>query len=398
MMLRVLVIVCILGLFGSILAAKPGVVRLTDGQVIEGNIIREEADSVTIAIRGIETSIPRDRIESITYPESRAAQFEERRKTLAKDDVEGHLALARWAFDNRLYTEAEQLLREVLDRVDPNSREAQDLLNLVRRQIALERRQASQPPPQAPEVESEEPGVQEPEQAAWLTAEQIQQIKRIELRESDTGVRLRVPVEVRRHVVEAARVNSRQFANLRPGQQLEAIRQFGTPEMVRQVEILGDPATLATYRQRIQPIVLAGCAGAGCHAAPGAGDFGLFPRADASEAASYTNFLILQEYTKTIETGTGGGIFDAGTTELPMINRTHPDQSLLIQYMLPRNLATTPHPEVRGYDGMARSTNDPRVNQIIAWIRSLGPFDVDYGIDYQLPRQGQQTEPAAPAE
>src|SRR5690606_24796522 len=116
--------------------------------------------------------------------------------------------------------------------------------------------------------------------------------------------------------------------------------------------------------------------------------------AEVSEGASYTNFLILQEYTKTIETGAGGGIFDAATTQLRMIDRSRPDQSLLVQYMLPRNIATTPHPEARGYDGVARSTNDPRVNQIIAWIRLLGPFESNYGINYQLPGRSQTTQPA----
>lgn len=396
MMRRLFVMMLISGLFGSILLARPGAVRLTDGQVIEGDIIREEPDSVTVVIRGIETSITRDRIESIDYIESRATQFEERRKALAADDAAGHISLARWAFDNRLYSEAENLLRHVLAEVDPNNREAQDLLNLVRRQIALERRQENPPPPDVPVDQAD--GAPDPDAQDYplLTAEQIQQIKRVELRDNDTGVRLRVPTEVRHHVVDAAGpgVNSRQFANLRPFRQLQAIQEFGTPEMVQQVEVQGDPAVLATYRQRIQPIVLAGCAGAGCHAVPGQGDFGLFPRAEASETASYTNFLILQEYSRTIETGEGGGMFDSGRTELHMINRSRPDLSLLIQYMLPRNLAATPHPETRGYDGVARGVNDPRINQIRAWIRTLGPFESNYGIDYRLPGQTQTTQPA----
>lgn len=393
MMRRLLAITLVLGLFGSILFARPGVVRLTDGQSIEGDIIREEADSVTVAIRGIETSVPRDRIDTITYTTDRAGQFEERRKALKDDDVDGHIALARWAFDNRLYHEAENLLSHVLAEVDPNSREAQNLLNLVRRQIALERSRDNPPP-------SDEP-IDEPDEAAddpkhpMLTPAQIQRIKRLELRENDSGVRVRISNETRGHITEAARINSRQFTNLPPARQLAAVREYGTPEMLEQVEITGDPATLATYRQRIQPIVMAGCAGAGCHAAPGQGDFALFPRADASEPASYTNFLILQEYTKTIETGTGGGgIFDSGKTEVRMINRNRPDQSLLIQYMLPRDLAAIPHPETRGYDGVARGVNDQRLRQIQAWIRTLGPFQSNYGIDYTPPGQTPATQPA----
>ena len=395
MMRRLVVIMLISSRFGSILLARPGVVRLTDGQTIEGDIIREEADSVTVAIRGIETLITRDRIESISYTETRAKEFEQRRAALEANDVAGHIALARWGFDNRLYTEAEHLLRHVLAEIDPNSREAQDLLNLVRRQIALERRQANPPQHEQPAGQPDTPPA-DVEERTVLNAAQIQQFKRVELRDNDTGVRLRVPNEIRRHVIEAAGpgVNSRQFANLRPAQQLAAIREYGTPEMVLETEITGDPATIAAYRQRIQPIVLAGCAGAGCHAVPGQGDFGLFPRADASEPASYTNFLILQEYTKTIEsTTTGGGVFAAETTQLRMIDRTRPQQSLLIQYMLPRNLATHPHPETRGYDGVARGVGDPRIRAIGEWIEALGPFAPEYGVDYQIPSRTQTTQP-----
>jgi len=116
MIRRLSVVLIICGLFGSVLLARSAVVTLTDGQRIEGDIVREDASSITVSIRGIETSIPRDRIEGISYFDSRSAQFEERRKALEPKDAPGHIALARWGFDNRLYVEAERLLQADLDK------------------------------------------------------------------------------------------------------------------------------------------------------------------------------------------------------------------------------------------------------------------------------------------
>lgn len=393
MMRRLSVILIICGLFGSVLLARSGVVTLTDGQRIEGEIVREDGDSITVSIRGIETSIPRDRIKDVTYFESLAAQFEARRKALDPEDAQAHIALARWGFDNRLYTEAERLLQHVLAEVDPNSREAQDLLNLVRRQIALERRGPVEPQTteDQPDGNGDQPRAADPSQ--YLTAEQIQVIKLMEVVDNDPGIRLRMSSQTRRDLAAAARMNTRQFSNLSASRQLRVLREFGTDEMIADVEIQGDPLAVMVYKQRVQPVVLAGCATAGCHGTAGAGDLMLFPRAEASEAATYTNFLILQRYTKAVEGDGGSGIFSGGAGQQRMIDRTRPQQSLLVQYMLPRGVADLPHPEVPGYNGVVRNASDQRIGQILAWIRGLAPFDPNYPIDYTPPGAA-STQPA----
>lgn len=394
MIRRLSVVLIICGLFGSVLLARSAVVTLTDGQRIEGDIVREDASSITVSIRGIETSIPRDRIEGISYFDSLSAQFEERRKALEPKDAPGHIALARWGFDNRLYVEAERLLQHVLAEVDPNSREAADLLNLVRRQIALERRGPVQPQPGGDQPAGGGDRAAAPDPSQYLTDEQIQIIKMMEVVENDPGIRLRMGAQTRRDLAEAARINTRQFANLSASRQLRLLREYGTDEMRADVEIQGDPVAIQVFRQRVQPIILSGCATAGCHGTAGAGDLLLFPRAEVSDAATYTNFLILQRYTQAVESdAAAGGPFGGGPGQRRMIDRTRPQESLLVQYMLPRNVAQYPHPQVPGYSGLVRNTSDQRITTILGWIRGLAPFEPNYPFDYTPPGQA-STQPA----
>jgi len=145
--------------------------------------------------------------------------------------------------------------------------------------------------------------------------------------------------------------------------------------------------------------VLAGCASAGCHNTPEAGNFMLFERA-TDERSTYTNFFILQQYVRKVETpGGGGGPFAGEQTQIRMIDRMRPQDSLLIHYMLPPAQAQYPHPQVQGYRPVARDRNDPRVRDVLRWIASLNSVVPNYQIDYTPPQKApDEAQPeAAPA-
>jgi hypothetical protein len=122
----------------------------------------------------------------------------------------------------------------------------------------------------------------------------------------------------------------------------------------------------------------------------------LFNPAD-NEPAAYTNFYILQQHVKQAPQQPG----PFGRGELRMIDRARPDQSLLVQYMLPPTIAEHDHPQVPGYRPIVRGREDPVYLRTIDWIgKSLEPVEPDYGIDYRPPVGRATTEPAAtqPAE
>src|SRR5207249_3947109 len=101
---------CLLGMalavaVGSLLLAKPGVVVTKDGQRLEGEIT-EKTDTVIVSIHGIETTISRENLASLTYSEPFEKEFQDRLAKLDPKDVKGRLELARWAFDQKQYTAA----------------------------------------------------------------------------------------------------------------------------------------------------------------------------------------------------------------------------------------------------------------------------------------------------
>jgi hypothetical protein len=123
----------------------------------------------------------------------------------------------------------------------------------------------------------------------------------------------------------------------------------------------------------------------------GAAKFHLVTPAE-SELAGYTNFYILQNYTKAVKADSG--VFGKG--DLRMIDRQQPERSILLQYALPGAIAEYDHPDVNGYRPAVRGLNDPRYHQILDWIgSSLKAEDPNYGIDY--PVQGSTSAASQPA-
>ncbi len=378
--------------FASSAFARQGMVTLKDGQKIEGDIRSDTPAEVVVSIRGIETTVARDRIQSLAYLDSPAEEFQKKLDALKPDDAAGRIALARWAFDNRLYTQSRDLLDQVLEKVDPNNAEAAELRKIVVRQIELERRTENQPPRPDTREQTDAPGAPGrppvPSADNLLTATQIMQIKIQEANAlGEPGLRLKVPDDIRRNITKSrADISGKQFEIMPALAKLDLVTQAGTPEDLERVELVGDPAALADFSRRIQPIVLAGCATAGCHNTPEAGNFMLFERA-TNEQTTYTNFYILQQYAKQVPNPGGGGTFSAPTLTIKMLDRLRPQDSLLAQYMLPANQTTYSHPVVNGYRAMARDKRDPRYQDVVRWISSLKSIEQNYQINYTPPQK-----------
>jgi len=197
---------------------------------------------------------------------------------------------------------------------------------------------------------------------------------------------------VKKRYIAYAAISPADFYSLTVNDQVHEILTRGTPEMRRDIQILSDPPALFQYRRQIQPFLIANCATSGCHGGPtGAAKFHLVTPAE-SELAGYTNFYILQNYTKAVKADSS--VFGKG--DLRMIDRQQPERSILLQYALPGAIAEYDHPDVPGYRPAVRGLNDPRYHQILDWIgSSLKAEDPNYGIDY--PVQGSTSAASQPA-
>jgi hypothetical protein len=376
-------------LFAAVALAAPGVVRTKTGQSFVGEI-RERDDAVTVTVRGIDTILPRDQVESIEYGTFEEL-FEKRLAALAPDDVAGRIALGRQAFDEREYLLAARVLELAME-IDPNSAQASELLTLVRNQLRLQRDAGT-----APATRPVGPGVAPRIERELLTPDQVNLIRLHELKDNET-VPIRIDPEVKRQMADRLSVPVTEFNRGTPTQQALKILREGDPSMLAGVRVQRDPESLLAFRQRIQPMVLQGCATSGCHGGAQAGDFVLFSPAGDDES-TYTNFFILQSYRRTTSTPGGGGGMFGGDVETRMLDRAAGERSLLIQYGLPAALAEVDHPTVRGYNGIFVNRNDPKYRTILDWMSgepgtrgALKPQDPEYGIDYRPPTS---TQPAS---
>ncbi len=221
-----------------------------------------------------------------------------------------------------------------------------------------------------------------------LTPEQINSIRLTELRDDDTDLQGSIDRktlerfwnEVARKDVTAQDARAAEGAFLNPAnltRQVQRIRASNLPQYIEKIKLTSDPADMLRFKTNVHRFVLENCATSGCHGGAGAGNFRLVrPAIAVTPAILYTNFYILTTYTRDNER---------------MINRDDPRRSLLLQYALPKSLATLPHPgrDVRKLP----SEKTPEFTVISDWIRGLAfPTPV-----YHLPGMAPTAAATAPA-
>jgi len=228
-----------------------------------------------------------------------------------------------------------------------------------------------------------------------LKKNDINVIRQTELRQTDTSLRFRFERDVRKRYAMLKGIQLSEFSALNGLQQAWEILEHGPAEMRQDIIITNDPPAILQFRRTVQPFVLQNCATMGCHGKSGAPAFSLINPADADPAV-YTNFYILQQYTKEIKDA--GNPFGRG--HLKLIDRLRPEDSLLLQYSLPTQVAQYRHPPTTGFRPALRGWDDTRYRQLYEWIHdSLKPMEPNYsGIDFKLPSTQPATTPtAAPA-
>jgi hypothetical protein len=167
---------------------------------------------------------------------------------------------------------------------------------------------------------------------------------------------------------------SRRFLALSRIQQVRDItKNFpDDKEMLKKIQIKGDPAAMLKFRKRIWPLYKKGCASAKCHggAKPnGKLRFVVMPRKDAR--MDYTNFVIL----------TGFKSKDGHH----LINRQEAPDSLILKYAVPRNVSNVKHPTK--IDPLFKSIKDPRYKMVLNWIEKdlVAPRTPEYYLTYKYP-------------
>jgi hypothetical protein len=373
----------------------PGVLTLRDGRRIEGDIT-EGAESVTVNMNGIVTTVPRTQVLSIEYgtPEER---LERRLSAVEPGDEAGRMDIADEALRRGLLDFAQKVADQV-EQADPGNPRAQAMLDQIerQRQLDLSRGQGVRP-----RSEGGSPGGRalRPTTRNVLSEDQINRIRQVELRTADaTASRERPRVSfqdgvVKRFVDSRPNLEFRDFNRRNDvDKALFMLRESRDESILEDIRITSHPTGVLEYLRRVEPVVLNGCATSDCHGGDAAASFALYNPA-RDDATSYTNFYLLSTGGAPV-VREGGGAFGAEDEQAAavgrLIDRGRPEDSLLLTFMLPRGRTDYPHPEVEGYNGMVLSVDEENYRIIREWIaRSLPLLPADgYGFDFELDLPG----------
>lgn len=192
--------------------------------------------------------------------------------------------------------------------------------------------------------------------------------------------------ELEREVIDEFRQSER---SLELQQQAQEVLTRGTPaERLRfivrhtglahadRIELPQDPEIFQTFRRRVLPLVNRGCARSGCHAGRSARLFRFPAGSPTSDTYAYTTFVLLDQML---------------TAHGPLLDRTNPEDSVLLDYLMPLETSPRPHPPVGkgpSFRPLIRNPDDPLYQTVLGWINDLVVPRPDYRLDYQNPYAG----------
>jgi len=387
-------LVCALTVFllASDAWAREAVVTTTDGRTLTGELVSQDEVTVTLIISGIKTPIPRRSIQSVEIKPDPEEQYRQMRAELEDDDLEGRYRLAYLMYEKRWFALAMTEL-DSLQQSFPKSEKAASLASVVKSRLDREQQQLSQARPVevAPQSRGPAEATQAPGPEDRLTQEQINLIRVYEV-DLDTQPRITVPAKTIDKLFETYASDDRldkdrrAFRRLSGADQLDKFFELQARELYREIIIRQDAPAIKDFRSKLhQRYVLNYCAATGCHGDASPGGLFLFRVQPNSDATVYTNYYILSG----LENAQGA-----------VIDRDTPRRSLLLQYGLNRQAASTPHPEVPRWKAQFVNENDDRFQNYADVIDQLYKPAPEYGISYTPPAwqepAGDQDAPQIP--
>jgi len=143
------------------------------------------------------------------------------------------------------------------------------------------------------------------------------------------------------------------------------------------VEVIGQPQSVRIFRDRVQAGWLVNnCATSRCHGGPDIGGLWLVNRKPRSDAATYTNLLILERTE----------LFDGR----PLIDFERPAASAMLQLGLPTNDSARPHPKVVGWRPAFRNRDARAFRFAVSWIDAMYEPRPEYPVEYVPPGMAEQ--------
>lgn len=397
-------------------AAKTAAVHLKDRtQPITGELVSENSEEVVLSIAGIQTTIDRNRIDRIEFQLTPVEEFKQKRAELDDDQHNRRYLLAREMYDRRVSDRQQRLALDraivgelqALVKAAPEMRQAELLRELTRNRVKRTLEQAEREAEDSERNEQTEaadssngadgraadagslPLLDEAQRNILKVYEValspgVREQHRNLLREFGLSGSTRPPrVYVPSEAIDTLLSDFRNTSAIKPfvgnngdralrrmdgHEQLEVIFRARASELYPEVEVRDEPAVLKIWRTRIHPRMVVDYFAKHFDEEDIPG-FRIHSRRPNREPQAYTNFLIL---------------LNLRVDGRDMIDLNRPEESLLVQWSLPRDEATFPAPEVRGWRPYFQGQDDPRLARFVRWTQQI--YGRDYPIDLKMPQ------------
>ncbi len=357
---------------------------LKDTQQVTGLRVDVTTEDVVLLINGIRVPYPMDEIARIHVHEPVMKRYESMRAAVG-DNPAQILQLARWLRDRERYDLAVQEAKRAAA-LDPSDPAASQLVTELIAVAALKAKsRAGDREGRAGRSRRTRP---ERPEYPLLTDEQVALIKVYEVRlenpprmliERETITKL-FESHADSSLIPATQTGRDAMYRWAPDRVLDLMFRLRARELYREVRILDELPAMVTFRDQInRGWLTSGCATDRCHGGREAGRFWLYNQNTNVVRGAYTNYLVLER-------------FRVGDESLPLLNFEDPEESVLIQYALPREETAMPHPvvphEVSGRDTwrpVFRSRRDRRMKRVIDWIDSMYSPHPEYPVEFEPP-------------
>ncbi|MBX3357799.1 MAG: hypothetical protein KF745_05155 [Phycisphaeraceae bacterium] len=359
-------------------------VTLRDGQVITGLLVESDSQKVVLRVGGVNMTIEASAIERYRLVPPVMDQYLEMRQAVGEDPNQ-IVRLAEWLRSREKYelavTEVERALT-----INPNHAEGQELRQLLQKQLELKLKSRT---PGAPVGAPGSPASRSPESRRLrdfplLTEQQINLIKVYEV-DLQNPPRLVIKRETiakllqqnaRNPLVPVTQEGRDAIFRMASRDVLELMFRLQARDLYSEVQVLDQPESMRQFRDQIhRSWIVSSCATTACHGGSEAGRLALYPARPNSDAAVYTNFLILDRFR--LSDGT------------PLIDYDNPERSPLLQLAVARENSIYPHVQVPqgasgrdAYRPVFRTTDEARFRQAAQWIGSMFRPRPDYPVVY----------------
>ena len=374
-----------------------GVVVMRDGGRREGVIVDDAFEYVLMEIEGIRAKLRRDAVSHVVLQPTFDQRYADAKAALRPGMYDAHFVLCKWLVDERRYELAKQELIELLNQIEMP--EARNLLNVVEAQLALVNKVPPQPDDDVPDIEGNDPAGEKTTGPVYpadlmpseLVSRDDVNVMRVYEIDFDRPPKVVISPGTVRELLEKYSTNKLipadksghtamfRAAADRPLDVVRLMFELKARDLYPKIEVKSEPYSLNMFRLRVHDTwLMNNCATSKCHGGPYAGPLFLHRRNYKDDRVRYTNLLILERLKL--------------DPEWPLINYDKPEDSLIIQYGLPREQARKPHPNVTGWEPAFSPSNKKLQEAATEWIQSMMIPRPDYPVQYEPPRL---TQPAS---